>query len=109
LAAEALGLRERRLRVGNLDVERHVAAVALRPTANSAVDPIGVLERRVVGLAHWLAELPSEQLAVVAAQLIRILPHHLEMHDRIGHQISPFLAVGTEGIRLPLASSRGWA
>src|SRR5207302_7824420 len=36
--------------------------------------------------AHRLRELPPEQLAVVAAQLLRILADHLEVHHRIGHQ-----------------------
>src|SRR5262249_17821352 len=38
-AAELLGLRQRRLDIGNLDVERQVSRHAFRDTADSAADP----------------------------------------------------------------------
>jgi 6-phosphogluconolactonase (cycloisomerase 2 family) len=97
-AAEALGLGERLLDVGHLDVEGHVAPVAVGPLPDPAGDPDAVggyvvlaldeaVVHRIVGVG-----LPAEQLRVVAPELRAVLPDHLEMHDRLSHLVSSLRA-----------------
>ena len=78
-AAEALGLLQRLLDVVDLDVERDVALIALGRGADAAADPDAVGVRvavarddRVVRRPDRVAELPPEQLRVVAAQLVAV-------------------------------------
>src|SRR5918994_7711113 len=89
--AEALGLGERGLDVGNLDVEGDVAVVSLRPGSDAAPDPdpVGVdvplalhdsVFHRVVGV-----DLPPEEAGVEALKLVRVLPYHLELYYRLTH------------------------
>src|ERR1700723_2377123 len=97
--AEALGLLERDFDVGNANVEDRMAVVAWAST-NAARNPHPVVSRVKVhepvitslrdGLRHRGArvEFPPEQIAVVAPELLRILPDNLEMHDRLSHGYS---------------------
>src|SRR5436190_10218301 len=92
--AEALGLGERRLDVGDLDVEGDVAGVALRSHPDAAADPdaVGVevalpLDDPVVHRVVRV-ELPSEQVRVVGAELVPVLPDDLEVDYRLSHPVS---------------------
>src|ERR1700693_1483085 len=94
--AEALGLLERSLDVRNADVEDHVALIA-HPSTDAAGDPgpvagrVAVHEPVVSRLGDRLrdrgvrVELPSEQVAVVAPEPLRILPDDFKMHYRLSH------------------------
>jgi hypothetical protein len=94
LAAQALGLLQRRLDVGDADVEDRVARVA-PPAADAARDADAVVGRVSVGepvVARLRdgrrdrpagIELPAEQLAVVAAELLRVDPGDLEVDDGV--------------------------
>jgi hypothetical protein len=89
LGAGALGLLQGGLDIGNADVEDHMAFVA-RASADATRDPgpVGgrdavheaIIHRLRHRLCDWGArvELPSEQVAEVAPELRRILPHVLE-------------------------------
>src|SRR5579859_7507868 len=85
LATEALGLLERGADVVDLDVERDVAGVAVRTGPDAAADPVRILDHRVVGRPHRLAELPAEHLAVVLAQAIPVPAYYLVMNHRLTH------------------------
>src|SRR5205814_3776337 len=94
-AAHALGLGQRRLDVGDLDIEGDVAAVALWPGADAAADPDAIRVRvpltrghRVVRRSHLLAELPAEELRVVAPQLLAVLADDLEVDYWLSHPVS---------------------
>jgi hypothetical protein len=88
-AAEALGLLERSLDVRNADVEDHVALVA-HPSPTPPGIPV-VLRSRSFPAGKSpprpgvRIELPSEQVAVVAPELLRILPDDFEMHNWLSH------------------------
>jgi hypothetical protein len=86
--AEALRLRQRGFDVGDLDVEGDVAVVALGRAPDAAPDPnpVGVRipvtrDDRVVGRPDRVAELPAEQLRVVAAQLLPLPTDDLEVDN----------------------------
>ena len=99
LAAEALGLGERGLDVGHADVEDDVGRVA-GASADAARDarPVGgrdaVNEAVVSRLRHRFGdrgagvELPAEQLAEVAPELVRVVADDLEVHNRVCHEYS---------------------
>jgi hypothetical protein len=99
LAAQALGLPQGGLDIGNAHVEEHMALVP-RSAADAARDPGPVAGRdavheAIVGrLRHRLrdrgtgVEVPAEQLAEVAPELRRVLPDDLEVHDRLSHGYS---------------------
>ena len=90
--AEALGLLQRGFDVGNLDVEGDVAAVSLGrgPDAAPDADTVGVRvsvtrDDGVVRRPDRVAELPAEQLGVVAAQLVAVLADDLEVDNWLSH------------------------
>jgi len=91
---EALGPGQRRLDVGHLDVERDVAAVALRAAGDPPADADAVAVEVAVALHQAVAhvvvgvDLPVEQLTVERPQLVAILADHLEMDDRLSHDRS---------------------
>jgi hypothetical protein len=79
------------LDVGYLDVERHVAVVALGTARDAPADPdavgVGVavagddpVLELVVGV-----DVPVEQLGEVALKLLRVLPCDLEVHYCLAH------------------------
>jgi Resolvase, N terminal domain len=94
--AEALGFLERGLDVGNAHVEDRVGVVA-HTSADAAWDPrpiagrVAVHEPVVPRLGDRLrsrsggVELPSEQVAVVAPELVRIFPDDLKVHNWLSH------------------------
>ena len=68
-----------------------MALIALRPAGDAAADARPVrgqiplprnhpVLHRVVGV-----DLPTEELGVVAPQLVAVLPDHLEVHYRLAH------------------------
>jgi hypothetical protein len=102
LPAQALGLLEGGLDVGNADIEEHVAVIA-RASADATRDPSPVAGRDAVHeavvarLRHRLGdrgadvELPAEQFAEVTPQVCRILPDDLEVHHWLS-MVTPFRA-----------------
>src|ERR1700722_1282417 len=99
LPAQALGPLQRRLHVGNADVEDHVAVVR-GAAADAAGNPgsvagwAAVHEPVVRRLRHRLSdggahvELPAEQVTEVAPELLGVLADDLEVHDRLCHGYS---------------------
>src|SRR5436190_4921098 len=98
LAAEPLRLDERRLDVLDPDVEGDVAPVAVRALADAAADA-DPLRAEVLLAAHEAVvhrvvgvDLPAEELAVVALQLLAVLADHLEVRHWCSHYVTPFSA-----------------
>jgi hypothetical protein len=81
LAAELLGLVERRLRIVGADIERDVAVAVVRlPDA-----AVFLVDHRVRDLAGNLLRLPTEELTVELLKLAEILAGDLEVHDGMCH------------------------
>src|SRR5262249_40178775 len=91
-AAERLRLGERRLDIGNLDVERQVSRHAFGHVADAAADPDAFEVRLALDdpVAERIAgvDRPAEQPSVKAAQLLSILAHDLEMDYGTTHDFS---------------------
>jgi hypothetical protein len=92
--AEALGLRERRLDVGDLDVEGDVAGIPLRARSDAAADShavrVGVPLALHDPVLHRVArvDLPPEELGVVTLELVGVLPDDLEVDNWLSHNVS---------------------
>src|SRR5262249_26293785 len=95
-AAELLGLRQRRLYVGDFDVEGDVALVAVGPLADPAAEAdafavaVGFAVDEAVSHLVVGVDVPVEELSVVALQPAAVAADHLEVHDWLSHH-SPFL------------------
>src|SRR5580704_3773645 len=117
LPAQALGPLQRRLDVGDADVEDHVAVVR-GASADAAGNPGSVAGRAAVHepVVRWLrhrlrdrgahVELPAEQVTEVAPELLRVLANDLEVHDRLGHGCS--FRAGLPGARGADPSTGDW-
>src|SRR5216684_1916793 len=98
----SLVLLQRLFHVGNAHVEDGVRIVALA-AADAARNPdtvgsrVAFHEPVVRRLGDFLrdfstrVERPTEEVAVVSPELLRILPDYLEVHDWLSHGIIPFV------------------
>ena len=90
-AAVLFDFGERRLDVVDNDVERHVPVVARRRLADAAADAALKAGNRIDDAVLNLVvgnrgrDVPAEHALVEVAQLRRVVPHDLEMHNRVFH------------------------
>src|SRR5579859_4630662 len=117
LPAQAFGLLQGGLDIGNADVEEHMAFIA-PASADTTRDPGPVAGRDAVHEAvvqrirHRFGdrgtgvELPAEQFAEVAPELRRLLPDDLEMHDRLSHDHSLRVGSPAPAGRRPISDDR---
>lgn len=110
LPAQALGLPQDGLHIGNAHVEqdaRPVVAAAADPAVDASPvgrpvhEPVCARRGNLLGDRVSLAELPAEQLGIVVLEPRGIGPGDLEVHDRLSH-VQSSLACG----RSPTAAPR---
>src|SRR3989440_9984646 len=86
-APRALDVVQRGLRIGDTDVERRMTGTALGLADAAADAGVGRIGHAVVHLGCRHVELPTEDVAVEAAQLLAVLPDYFEPTNSICHLV----------------------